>query len=170
VRAIGYQAIQSAGWDQFPKPICRTRRDNGLDARATHEPGIKILDEPQTTSRASKSSARKSRLFPSPGGIDLSTLVPSKIYAGVSTLAGKALHDAGLILCYHNHHVEFRASPGRPFSKLSTPRPTRATSKANPTPTGFQYGGGDPVAWCNRLKNRLPIIHLKDYHVLPDIR
>ena len=27
----------------------------------------------------------------------------------------------------------------------------------------MQYGGGDPVAWCQRLQNRLPVIHLKDY-------
>ena len=24
-------------------------------------------------------------------------------------------------------------------------------------------GGGDPVAWCEKLRGRLPFIHLKDY-------
>ena len=28
-----------------------------------------------------------------------------------------------------------------------------------------QHGGGDPVEWCKRLKNRLPILHMKDYTV-----
>jgi sugar phosphate isomerase/epimerase len=26
-----------------------------------------------------------------------------------------------------------------------------------------QYGGGNSTAWCHRLQNRLPLIHLKDY-------
>jgi sugar phosphate isomerase/epimerase len=28
-----------------------------------------------------------------------------------------------------------------------------------------QAGGGDSVQWCRRLKNRLPLLHLKDYTV-----
>jgi sugar phosphate isomerase/epimerase len=31
-----------------------------------------------------------------------------------------------------------------------------------------QYGGADPVAWCHKLKGRLPLIHLKDYAVTDD--
>jgi sugar phosphate isomerase/epimerase len=26
-----------------------------------------------------------------------------------------------------------------------------------------QYGGGDAVEWCEKLKGRLPLLHLKDY-------
>jgi sugar phosphate isomerase/epimerase len=28
-----------------------------------------------------------------------------------------------------------------------------------------QHGGGDPVAWCKKLKGRLPLLHMKDYTV-----
>ena len=30
-----------------------------------------------------------------------------------------------------------------------------------------QYGGGDPVAWCEKLAGRLPLLHLKDYMFTP---
>ena len=33
-----------------------------------------------------------------------------------------------------------------------------------------QYGGGDPVDWCERLQGRLPILHLKDYAIGADAR
>ena len=26
-----------------------------------------------------------------------------------------------------------------------------------------QYGGGDVVEWCEKMKGRMPVIHLKDY-------
>ena len=29
----------------------------------------------------------------------------------------------------------------------------------------IQAGGGDPVEWLGRLKNRVPILHIKDYGV-----
>ncbi len=32
----------------------------------------------------------------------------------------------------------------------------------------MQAGGGDPVAWCERLTGRLPLIHLKDFGVDKD--
>ena len=28
-----------------------------------------------------------------------------------------------------------------------------------------QYGGGCPLAWCERLKGRLPLLHMKDYQI-----
>ena len=29
-------------------------------------------------------------------------------------------------------------------------------------------GGGDCVAWCRKLRGRMPFIHLKDYTLNPD--
>jgi sugar phosphate isomerase/epimerase len=29
----------------------------------------------------------------------------------------------------------------------------------------IQYGGGDPVAWCEKLSGRLPLLHLKDFAI-----
>jgi sugar phosphate isomerase/epimerase len=37
--------------------------------------------------------------------------------------------------------------------------------KAQPDTYWIQYGGGDPVEWCRRLKGRLPQLHMKDYRV-----
>ena len=30
-----------------------------------------------------------------------------------------------------------------------------------------QYGGANPVAWCEKLTGRLPLLHLKDYGIPP---
>ena len=31
-----------------------------------------------------------------------------------------------------------------------------------------QYGGGDPVRWCERLAGRLPLLHMKDFAIGKD--
>jgi len=32
----------------------------------------------------------------------------------------------------------------------------------------YRFGGGDPAGWLNKLKGRIPLLHLKDYAVNDD--
>ncbi|MEI8352769.1 MAG: sugar phosphate isomerase/epimerase, partial [bacterium] len=29
-----------------------------------------------------------------------------------------------------------------------------------------QFGGGNPIEWCKKLENRLPLLHLKEYGIV----
>ncbi len=80
---------------------------------------------------------------------------------------------AGQVLSYHNHAHEFYASQfqGKPNSLLEY----HITRKSNPRflqaeldTYWVQAGGGDPVAWCKKMKGRMPLLHIKDYSVGPD--
>ena len=79
--------------------------------------------------------------------------------------AGKVLADAGQVLSYHNHHIEFRRVAGKTILEhiyeLTDPR----YLKGEPDTYWIQVGGGEPTEWCNRLKGRLPQMHMKDYTI-----
>jgi sugar phosphate isomerase/epimerase len=79
--------------------------------------------------------------------------------------AGAVLADAGQVLAYHNHHHEFARVDGRlvleQLYALTNPRNLQGEIDTY----WVQFGGGDPVAWCRKLANRLPLLHLKDYAI-----
>jgi sugar phosphate isomerase/epimerase len=65
------------------------------------------------------------------------------------------------VLCYHNHHQEFRKFDGRTIlERIFDGAPHL---QGEPDTYWVQYGGSDPVRWCERLAGRLPLIHLKDF-------
>jgi sugar phosphate isomerase/epimerase len=72
------------------------------------------------------------------------------------------------VLTYHNHHLEFRKLDGKLILD-------RIYSETNPNNLQgeidtywVQFGGGDPAGWCRCLKNRLPLLHLKDFRINDD--
>ncbi|MEI8063950.1 MAG: sugar phosphate isomerase/epimerase, partial [Verrucomicrobiota bacterium] len=92
--------------------LCELCRDNGLTICATHEPGDKILNEPQAIVARLKKLNCLITAYPYPSGINLATLETIKDFCRRLNTAGKALYEAGQILCYHNHHVEFQRVAG----------------------------------------------------------
>ncbi len=79
--------------------------------------------------------------------------------------AGRVLHEAGLVLCYHNHSIEFRRLAGRAILEIIYDETDPRHLQAEPDTYWIQHGGGDVVAWCERLTGRLPTAHLKDYGI-----
>jgi sugar phosphate isomerase/epimerase len=169
VRAIGYQAVQISGMGAIPEAdLVQLCRDNDLIICATHEGSDTILNEPQKVVERLRKLGTKITAYPYPGGVDFSTLDRVKDFCRRLNAAGKVLHDAGQILCYHNHHIEFQRVAGKPVFEIIFAETDPRYLQGEPDTYWVQHGGGDPVEWCDRLKGRLPIIHLKDYTVLPD--
>jgi sugar phosphate isomerase/epimerase len=102
IRAIGYPAVQVSGIGPIAEDeLVKRLAGAGLICCATHEPGQKILDEPQAVVARLKKIGCRHTAYPYPGGVDFSTLASLKSFAGKLNAAGKALHDAGLVLSYH---------------------------------------------------------------------
>ena len=169
IRAIGYQAVQVSGMGPIPEAdLVKLCRDNGLTICATHEPSDKILANPQAiVDRLQKLNCRITA-YTNPGGVTFDTLASVKELCRRLNAAGKVLHEAGQVLCYHNHHTEFQRVAGQPALEIIYAETDPRFLQGEPDTYWVQFGGGDPVAWCSRLKGRLPIIHLKDYMVQPD--
>jgi sugar phosphate isomerase/epimerase len=169
VRAIGYQAVEVAGLGSIPEhDLVQICRDNGLIICATHEGSDTILNEPQKVVERLRKLGTKITAYPYPAGIQLDTLEAIKDFCRRLNAAGKVLHDAGLTLCYHNHHIEFQRVAGRAALEIIFAETDPRYLQGEPDTYWIQHGGGDPIAWCHRLSGRLPTIHLKDYIVTAD--
>jgi sugar phosphate isomerase/epimerase len=167
VREIGYQAVQLSGLGPIPETdVVEICRDNRLNICATHENSDLILNEPAKVVERLKKFDCRLTAYPYPAGIRFDTLDLVKDFCRRLNAAGKVLHEAGQVLCYHNHHIEFRRVAGKTI--LEHIYAEANFVQGEPDTYWIQNGGGDPVEWCSRLKGRLPIIHLKDYAVTAD--
>jgi sugar phosphate isomerase/epimerase len=169
VRDIGYQSVQISGVCAMPESeTVAILKGEGVTCCATHESSDTILDQPQVIAERLSKLGCKITAYPYPRNVKFDTLEDVRAFAGKLNAAGKVLHEAGQVLCYHNHQIEFRRVAGKlvleHLYEMTDPR----YLQGEPDTYWIQYGGGDPVRWCHRLKGRLPIIHLKDYAVMPD--
>ena len=169
VREAGYGAVQVGGQGAVADDeLLKILGDEGLVCCATHEPGAMILDEPErVVERLAKLNCAFTA-YPYPGGVEWSD--PAAVSALITGLdkAGAVLRAAGMTLCYHNHHMEFRKLDGKLILETILDGTKQENLQGELDTYWVQYGGGDPVAWCERLPGRLPLLHLKDYIVNND--
>jgi len=167
VAEIGYRAVQASGIgvDVPDERLVAAARENGLTICACHDPGPKILDTPeQVIARLKKLDCRHTA-YPFPAGIDLNDEGAVRGMIEKLNRAGRLFAEAGLTLSYHNHHHEFRRLNGRLILERIYAETNPAWIKAELDTYWVQYGGGDPAAWCRKMRGRMPLIHLKDYRI-----
>ncbi len=77
---------------------------------------------------------------------------------------GERLRGAGIQLLYHNHGFEFETANGEYALNVLYNSFDPATVKAE-LDCGFaRYKGVDPAKYIKKLKGRVPVLHLKDFH------
>jgi sugar phosphate isomerase/epimerase len=166
VAEIGYAGVEVSGIGPVPdSDLAAVMADAGLSCCSTHEPSGKILEQPEAIAERLAKLGCKHTAYPHPGGVKLDTLDDVIGLAKRLNAAGKVFHDAGVVLSYHNHAVEFRRFDGRLMLEVILEETDPLLLKAQPDTFWIQLGGGDPVAWCRRLKGRLPQLHMKDCKV-----
>jgi sugar phosphate isomerase/epimerase len=166
VRAIGYESVQVSGMGPIAEDeLARILKGEGLVCCSTHENGTVILNEPQKIVDRLRKLGCTLTAYPYPGGVEFnSTEAVSKLASGLNA-AGKVLAQAGMILAYHNHNIEFRKVGGKTILGTLYAETDARYLQAELDTYWVQAGGGDPVAWCRRMKRRLPMLHMKDFGV-----
>ena len=164
VRAIGYQAVQVSGMGPIGEAeLLKILDSEGLTCCATHEPGQVILDDTaKVIERLHKLGCRYTA-YPYPAGVDFQKPDHIETLAKKLDDAGAAMAKAGQVLTYHNHANEFVHYQGRPVLDYIYAATNPAHLQGEIDTYWVQAGGGDSVAWCRKLKGRLPLLHLKDY-------
>ncbi len=168
IRDAGYPAVQVSGlsYDVMPEAEVKALCDElGLTICATHHPGDRILEQPETVIESLTLLGCRYTAYPFPGGIDFSD--ESAVHELIQGLeqAGETLSKAGKVLCYHNHHLEFRKLNGRIILERIYEETSPENLQGELDTYWVQFGGGDPERWVRRLAGRTPLIHLKDYRV-----
>ena len=169
VRAIGYQSVQISGTCEIEESeLNALLDDNGLTCCATHEPTKTLFETPQLVVERLRKLRCKYTAVPSPGAYSIATLQDVIEYSLNIERAGRVLQEAGQVLTYHNHQLEFRRLAGKTILDHIYDS-TDATAVQGELDTYWvQFGGGDVINWCKKLQNRLPLLHLKDYKINDD--
>lgn len=169
IQKIGYRAVQVSAIGPIPhEKVKQIMDDHGLQICITHighEPLWQRMDE----------VIEQHRLWNCKhvaiGSMPLEYRTGEEGYhrfAVEASAVGKKLHDAGLTFSYHNHSFEFERFGSRTGLDIvyedSDPRYLQAEIDTY----WIQHGGGDPAAWIRKMKNRMPVIHLKDMRVTVD--
>ncbi|MCX6343744.1 MAG: sugar phosphate isomerase/epimerase [Armatimonadetes bacterium] len=169
IREIGYSAIQISGMGPIDEgELSRILQGEGLTCCATHEPGARIISEPEAIVERLNKLDCKYTAYPYPAGVDFSTLDAVKSFAADLNSAGKVLYDSGKTLAYHNHQIEFRRFAGQTILDIIYAETDPRYLQGEIDAYWVQYGGGNPLDWCKKLKGRLPLLHMKDYMITND--
>jgi sugar phosphate isomerase/epimerase len=172
IARLGYKSVQASALGPIePIELKKILDDNGLTCCATHKPWEayrdqtqKMIDDHQTL--GCKYTALGA-FMPKPEEFNRSTW--TKFVDEFNAVAAK-MKAGGVQLGYHNHHTE--------FANLDGPGTETAYDFLNKNLSSdcwfevdtywVQFAGGDPAAWIERFKGRLPCVHLKDLGIAND--
>ena len=167
VAEIGYRAVEGAGLNSIGNAeLLQILEGEGLTLCSTHGDLQAILSDPEKVSDDLRSLECQHVVYAYPAGIDLADPAVVKKFAKDLERTGKVLHEAKQGLAYHNHAIELMHMDGQTVLEYLYSQTDARYLQAEIDTYWIQYGGGDPAAWCEKLKGRLPLLHMKDYQFL----
>lgn len=164
---IGFKSVQLSGVSPDLMPTAefgRVCRDHGILITSTHEPGVKLLQDPSWSIERLQILGVSDTAYPFPAKVDFGNPEQVDHWLGRLDEVASLMRVAGLNLAYHNHQHEFT----RLNETLVYERIFDETSLLAELDTYWvQMGGGDPLRWTRRWAeaHRLPLIHLKDVRI-----
>jgi sugar phosphate isomerase/epimerase len=162
IRTIGYRAVEVAGICPIPPDeLLKMTTDSGLAICSIHDGAV--LDAPEDVVEKLNVIDCDLAVYSYPAGFDLCNA--DDVHRLVRKLIGasEAFRAAGKTLCYHHHSLEFVRFGKTTVLEHILDSTDPASLSLELDTYWVQHGGGSPAQWCTRLKNRLPILHMKDY-------
>jgi sugar phosphate isomerase/epimerase len=165
VKKIGYDAIQVSAFGPIePKELASILRNEGLTCCATHASLEKMRDQTQQVIDEHKLWDCK---YTAIGGYfnrqakAEEWLSFAKEYSGIA----QKFTAAGMSLGYHNHNHELiKHENGKTALQMLVENCSPKVWFEIDT-YWIVAGGGDPIAWINEVKGRIPCVHFKDMAV-----
>lgn len=162
VAAIGYKYVQISGVAEIDNNAMRKiMDDNGLTIVATHFSFDRYLNNIDEMIEKHKIFGCENAGI---GSMPMEYRGSEEAYAAFGRKADEVaekLEANGIHFIYHNHSFEFRR-----FGKktgLDLIYDNSKTLNAELDTHWVVAGGGDPVAWVNKLAGRMHVIHYKDF-------
>ena len=159
VADMGYKYIEFAGFFGHAAEDVKAWLDEfGLVCSGTHTGAAPIAeDKIEETIAYHKTIGCNNLIIP---GMDWSTEEKMEENIALMNAAQKKLAENGIVLGYHNHSREFLLTS---YGKIIEDEIIRRTSVELEIDTFWAFNAGlDPVAYCESLKDRIRVIHLKD--------
>lgn len=164
VREIGYTAVQISAFGPVdPKEVKQMLDGEGLTCCITHIGYDRLTNDlPAVIDEHKLWECKHVAIGSMPGPFRQDGAEGIRRFAGEANEIGRKLHEAGLTFSYHNHSFEFiRVGQATALDMLFEETDPRYVQAELDT-YWVQHGGGEPTAWIRKLKDRMPVIHLKD--------
>lgn len=161
IRQIGYRTVQVSGMGPIDAhELKRILDGEGLQCVVTHLPIDRMKNE---TQRVIDDHQLWGCKYTAVGGFfpKEATKQDWIKWATEYNEIGKKLATGGLQLGYHNHSHELTHYDGKPALQILLDHFSPQIWMEIDT-YWIQHGGGDPVAWINKVAGRIPCVHLKD--------
>ncbi|OKP66557.1 xylose isomerase [Paenibacillus sp. P3E] len=168
VQDIGYQAVQVSGIGPIDPQLVKQYADEaGLAICATHVPWDRLVNDLDALAAEHKLwNCTYIGLGALPGEYQTSQEGYRTFAREASEIAQVLKHKHGLQFVYHNHDFEFERLDGLTGLEV-------LLQESDPEAFDFeldlywvQAGGGSPVDWINKVKDRMRVVHLKDMAVV----
>jgi sugar phosphate isomerase/epimerase len=161
---IGYRSVQVAG----PRPISEAEiaalcAEKGLIINSSHEDPHLILESPDRVVENLEAFGCRYATYPFPKDLDVRDVAALGKLVRALNRSGEVLWKAGKSLAYHNHAIELELVEGQPILEIIYGETDPRYLQAEIDTYWVHAGGSSPAAWCARLRERLPLVHLKDY-------
>lgn len=167
VADMGYTTVQVSGTCAYTGTWLRDAlKCAGLTCTLTHVAPQSILDDAQAVCRTHEAFSCR---YVGIGGANpwFKEEKDYEAFRDAFLPAARAIKNAGKYFMYHNHYMEF----GRDKNGVSYFE--RMLEDFAPNEMGItldtywlQYAGGDSRLWLEKLKGRVPCVHLKDMAVV----
>ena len=165
IRDIGYTAVQVSGIGPIPDAEVKSIVDDvGLVICNTHvRPSSALWDDLDAVIAQHRLwDCKHVAIGSMPTPFREEDEDSFRRFAEEATRVGERLHDAGLTFSYHNHSFEFVRFGERTGLDIIYEESDPRYLQAEIDTYWVQHGGGDPAAWIRRMKDRMPVVHLKD--------
>jgi len=156
---MGYKYVEFAGFFGHTAQEIKAWMDEyGLICSGTHTGGALIAEDViDETIAYHKIIGCNNLIIP---GMDWSTQEKMEENIALLNAAQKKLAENGIVLGYHNHSKEFMVTP---YGRVIEDEIISRTDVELEIDTFWAFNAGvDPVAYCESLKERIRVIHLKD--------
>jgi len=169
IRKIGYRAVQVSGIGPIDhNTVKKIMDDHGLEICITHIGYDDLWNRTQVVIEQHQLwNCRHVAI----GSLPMEYRTGEdgfRRFAIEASQVGKKLSEAGLTFSYHNHSFEFVRFGKRTGLDVIYEESDPRYLLAELDTYWVQHGGGDPAGWVRKLKNRMPVIHLKDMVVTAD--
>lgn len=164
IARIGYREVEFENYfGRTARQVRAIVRAHGLTAPASHITFERLRDEPEKVMEEARTAGHQYVVF---RWIEEKDRTAEGYARVIETLnrAGKAAHEAGVVLAYHNHDFELKPLPdgARPYDLiLERTDPTLVRMELDVFWL-LQGGGARPVDYFKRWPGRFPLLHLKD--------
>ncbi len=171
IREIGYQSIQvSAFGDIAPEETAAACQAEGLAIGGTHVAWDRFrFDTDRVIEEHQMWNCRHSAIGMIPPKSYLSMDGLKRFLEELAPVAEK-LSAADMTFSYHNHAHEFRHFDGTPWLGHLYDTAPADVLKAELDTHWIVAGGADPAVWIDRVGDRMPLLHLKDFSLSDEFR